>query len=159
MNTESIITSPLGGVHTAVSVLAMLLAAAVLALPKGTQRHTRLGYGYAAAMLAVNLTAFGMYRLFGKFGPFHLMACISLATLAIGMVPMWMRRAIRNWRYLHMSFMYWSAVGLYCAFFAEMAVRLPHGLPFFQAVAWGTGLTMAAGMAFFISKKRQWLGK
>jgi uncharacterized membrane protein len=77
----------MGFVHIALAVAALASGLAVALLPKGTRRHRLLGRVYVASMLGLNLTALAIYNLFGVFGPFHVAALISLATVAAGWVP------------------------------------------------------------------------
>ncbi|HEV2292419.1 MAG TPA: hypothetical protein VGR35_01105 [Tepidisphaeraceae bacterium] len=56
----------------------------VLLRAKGTRSHRVIGYLYVAAMLALNVTAFLIYRLYGRFGPFHVAALVSLAMVIAG---------------------------------------------------------------------------
>jgi uncharacterized membrane protein len=44
---------------------------------KGSNLHEVLGYLYASALLATNVTAFGLYHLTGHFGLFHVAAIVS----------------------------------------------------------------------------------
>lgn len=135
--------------HIASSSVALVLGAWVLLVHKGDRRHRRLGRAYAISMLVVNATAFGIYRLFGGFGPFHVAAIISLLTLAAGMRPVLLRPRPKAWSITHMIFMYWSVVGLYAAFASEVLVRLPArpGAYFGLLVGLATGVIMlAAGL-------------
>jgi uncharacterized membrane protein len=148
----------IGVVHLASAVTAMLLGACVLWANKGTFFHERVGYAYCLSMLIVNITAFGIYRLWGRFGVFHGFALLSLFTLLAGMLPIIWRRNARNIS-LHLNFMYWSVVGLYCAFVAETLVRVP--IPFLKgqlstAVFIGTFGVMAFGSYFFRIYKESW---
>lgn len=111
--------------HIAASSAALVLGVWVLLVPKGGLRHRRLGRSYAIAMLVVNATAFGIYRLFGGFGPFHVAAVVSLLTLLAGMRPVLQRPRQAQWATTHMIFMYWSVAGLYAAFVSELIVRIP----------------------------------
>lgn len=115
--------NPLGLAHTALAILALVVGAAVLVLPKGGRRHRVLGITYAVAMLLMNATALMIYRLFGGFGPFHWAALISLATLAAGWLPA--RRRDAGWLVRHAYFMAWSYVGLLAALAAEITSRVP----------------------------------
>ncbi len=122
MNT---LTSSLSGsLHFVVSIVAMITGIMVLYKPKGTKRHQQLGYVYVVSMLLVNLTAFMIYRLFGGFGVFHFFAIVSLMTLLAGMYPI-LKRKGKHYLIRHFSYMYWSVVGLYCAFCAEVLTRTP----------------------------------
>jgi uncharacterized membrane protein len=126
----------------------MLLGARVLMAPKGTRAHRRTGCAYAIAMLLVNGSALGIYRLFGGFGPFHVAAFISLLTLIAGLRPMLRRPRKEGWLLAHMNYMYWSVVGLYAAFASELMVRSPLRGGFTVLVAGGTVLTMVLAGLF-----------
>jgi uncharacterized membrane protein len=75
---------PLGWTHTAAALAALIAGAAVLLTRKGTRRHRQLGWAYAVSMLLLNVTALLIYRLFGRFGPFHVGALFSLVTVIAG---------------------------------------------------------------------------
>lgn len=114
-------------------------------------------------MLGVNSTAFALYHLFGSLGIFHWMALISLSTLFMGMIPMWRRRPAGYLR-LHLSFMYWSAMGLYAAAVSETLIRFPelaHWLGitrswFYSLVGMGTAAVMVIAALFFVRKLPDW---
>ena len=139
-------TDWLGLAHTALGFLSLGVAALVLWLPKGTRAHKRAGLAYAACMLGLNASAFGITDLFGGFGPFHVMAVISLATLLLGVASAWRRRP--GWVRRHAYFMCWSVVGLVAAAGAEAATRIPGldaGLPFGITAALCSALIIAVG--------------
>lgn len=136
-----------GAVHLVAAVLSLVTGTAVLALPKGTRLHKKIGYLYAASMLVVCATSFMIYRLFGGFGVFHAAALVSLVTLAGGMIPALMRRP-ESWLSIHFSLMYWSVMGLYAAFFSEIVTRIPD-TPFFGMLGLGTGMIMGGGDTSF----------
>lgn len=108
-----------GSLHLIVYLIAMITGSMVLYMQKGTKRHRQIGYIYVIAMLLVNLSAFMIYRLFGGFGIFHFFAIISLLTLFAGMYPILTRKS-ENYLLTHFNYMYWSVVGLYCAFCSEI---------------------------------------
>src|SRR6185295_9823599 len=54
----------------------------VLVERKGTMTHRLIGCGYVAAMILLNVTALGLYRLTGHFGPFHALALVGLLAAA-----------------------------------------------------------------------------
>lgn len=122
MNTLT--SGPTGTFHLIVSIIAMISGMMVLCKPKGTKGHKQVGYLYVVAMLLVNLTAFMIYRLFGGFGIFHFFAIVSLLTLLAGMYPI-LKRKGKQYLFRHFNYMYWSVVGLYCAFCAEVLTRVP----------------------------------
>lgn len=142
--------------HLVAAILAMVFGALVLVRPKGTLRHRRLGRCYVACMLMLNATAFGLYRLFGTFGPFHAAAVVSLLTLFAAM------RAIRGRPLtalrieLHLIFMYWSVLGLYAAFFSELMVRVRINAAFMVLVSAATGATILIGAVLQNRLVRRW---
>jgi hypothetical protein len=115
----------IGDVHLWASVLSLITGTSVFILRKGTKRHKQIGYIYSAAMVVVLATAFGIYRLWGTFGIFHGLAILGSATLLSGMIPVLTKKPANNYLDLHMSFMYWSVIGLYAAFISEIFARFP----------------------------------
>ena len=118
--------SPLGQVHFLTAISALASGAWVLLRRKGTARHRQVGWLYVASMLALNVSSLFIYRLTGTFGPFHVAALVSLATLVAGVVQA--RRRLsgdRNWLPRHYFYMTWSYLGLAAAAVAETATRLP----------------------------------
>lgn len=90
---------------------------------KGTQSHRILGAAYVVALVITNVTALGVYRLTGAFGPFHALALISLAILARGVIAVLRRRP--RWLVTHFYSMAWSWIGLLAAACAEVVARVP----------------------------------
>ena len=158
----NLVSNEIGLVHLIVSIFALVFGTWVLAARKGTQTHRRAGYAYAVSMLLLLVTAFMIYRLFGRFGVFHIAAIISTVTLLGGMIPVIRRKPKNSWLNLHFSFMYWSVFGLYAAFVAEMATRLPvrtifdSPKMFFITVGIATLSTMLVGQIIFFKKKKKW---
>jgi uncharacterized membrane protein len=118
--------STLGAAHFAAALAALALGLAVILEQKGTMTHRMIGGGYAVAMILLNVTALGIYRLTGHITPFHLLALISLAILARALAAVWRRRT--GWLVTHYYSMAWSYVGLLAAASAEVAARVPLGL-------------------------------
>ena len=54
-------------VHTTCGFLSLLFGAYIFLTRKGTRRHILVGRLYCAALVTLNLTAFGIYRMFGTF--------------------------------------------------------------------------------------------
>lgn len=164
MNFDYLIGDSIGLAHLIASIIAVLTGTLNLTLSKGTVLHKRIGYIYSISMMALLLTAFMIYRLFGSWGIFHWTAVISTLTLICGLLPIMTRRPIKSYISLHFSFMYWSVIGLYGAFAAEVFVRLPKiviesGIPnkvFYNLTGIGVGLTMGLGAFFFIKLKPKW---
>jgi uncharacterized membrane protein len=115
--------STLGAAHFTSALAALALGALVLLENKGTPSHRAMGAGYVTAMILVNLTALGIYRLTGRFGPFHALALLSFATVVWGMRAVLQRR--QGWLLTHFYCMAWSYVGLLAATAAEVIVRVP----------------------------------
>jgi hypothetical protein len=78
-------------------------------------------------MVTLNATALGIYRLFHAWGPFHWLALLSLASVAVGVFTARRRRA--GWPVRHARLMAGSYIGLVAAAAAEIVVRVPLGLP------------------------------
>lgn len=134
----------LGLLHTGAAVLALVTGAAVLLQRKGTRVHRRIGWAYVASMVTMNVTALLIYRLFGTFGPFHVAAILSLATLVAGIVTVVRRRPAHGWVERHYWWMAYSYLGLVAAGVAETTTR--SGLVgFWWAVLAATVFTFAIG--------------
>ncbi len=113
----------LGLGHLATAIVALAAGLVVVLRRKGTRFHRWCGRVYAAAMLAVNVSALSIYDLFGGFGPFHVFALISLATVALGVITAVRRRPRDGWVEAHAYWMTWSYVGLVAAAVSETATR------------------------------------
>ena len=152
----------LGQIHFSAAIASLALGAAVLLTsPKGTRRHRQIGWMYAASMLTLNVTALMIYRLFGRFGPFHVFAIISLASLVFGVASAMRAKSSRLERDLvtrgrlvarHYHSMTWSYVGLWAAAVSETATRIPafrpgpgQGLAFGLTVGVATMAVVAVG--------------
>ena len=147
-------SNSIGLIHLIASCLALITGTWVILTQKGTATHRKVGYVYAASMTVLIITAFMIYRLFGGFGIFHVAAIISTIALLGGMVPAILRKPANNWLGWHFNFMYWSVMGLYAAFAAEIFTRIPQ-MKFFWMVGVATFLVMlAANIAFYAFKKR-----
>lgn len=156
---SNFVHSPVGLLHLAAACLAMPLGALVLYLPKGSTWHKRIGYAYCASMLILNATAFMIYHLWGKFGVFHWFAILSTCTLLAGMLPLYWVQNRPKALGLHLSFMYWSVIGLYCAFVAETLVRIPHEIfrgNFALAINVSIFSLMTLGNVLFGHYKKRW---
>jgi uncharacterized membrane protein len=133
---------PLGLIHVASGVAALVLGAAVILSRKGTPRHRWIGRGYLLALLALNGTSLAIYEVFGRLGPFHWLAMVSLATLAGGYLAA-LRKA-PGWMPRHAYFMCGSYVGLAAASVVEVASRVP-GWSFGRSVVLSSLVVIALG--------------
>ena len=144
-----------GLVHVISAVFALISGTMIITMKKGTKRHVQVGYLYVISMVVLIVTAFMIYRLFGGWGVFHYASVVSLISISLGMIPIWLKKPVNNWRYLHFTFMYWSVIGLYAAFAAEMFTRIPN-TPFLGMVGIVTGVIMLIGGLLFGLKKASW---
>lgn len=76
-------------------------------------------------MVGLNVTARFLFRLTGHFGPFHIAALVSLATVRTGAGFAVVRRRRIGWPHGHAVMMSWSYTGLLAAAVSETATRLP----------------------------------
>ena len=142
--------------HITAAVISLVTGAVVVLWQKGTYRHKVIGYCYVAAMLTLNITALLIYRLTGSFGPFHVMALISLGGLLAGFAPALLRRP--DWLKQHLNGMAWSYIGLLMAAASELAVRLPNA-PFWPGVFVGSGLFYITGWYVLVRNRPRLLSR
>ncbi len=132
-------------------MVALTSGCVVIVMKKGGPRHRFLGTIYAGSMLGLNGTALMIYRLFGGFGPFHVLALLSLVTVVAGMAAVLRRRPRKNWLEHHAYWMTWSYVGLVAAAVAEITTRVPEA-PFWWMVFASTFI--AVGIGRYLIKSR-----
>ncbi len=146
-------------VHTACGFLALTLGLVVLLNNKGTRFHRSLGRTYWLVMLVLNITAFGIYHLNGHFNIFHIFAIVSLATIFAGLIPVLLRKHIRNWLFLHYKYMVWSYAGLLAATSNELFAHVPAFKALVrisgQWVIWAALLVILSLSAILISRRRK----
>jgi uncharacterized membrane protein len=114
----------IGWVHFAIAIAAIAAGGLVALTPKATPRHRMMGRTYGGLMVVLNVTAFLIYDLFGRFGPFHFAAVFSLITVILGWIPV-RRRKDERWMRQHAYWMSGSYVGLLAAAAAETLSRIP----------------------------------
>lgn len=106
--------------HIILGFLSLISGRFVFFIKKANRKHKLVGRVYVLAMLGLNLTSFGIYKLFGGWGFFHWMAIASLIPLIAGYI------AIRYKNInAHYYFMCWSYIGLLCATISEIFVHVP----------------------------------
>lgn len=152
---DDFVHSSTGLIHVLTAMAAMVVGTLVLLIKKGTRIHRLFGYLYFYLMLTLNGTAFMLYGLFGTFGPFHVAALVSLATLLAGFIPVIRRKPSNKWLIQHFTFMYFSIVGLYAAFASETLTRIPK-TPFFTMVFIASFLITLAGVFLYKKMRPQW---
>lgn len=131
--------SMLGAAHVAAAFAALVFGFVVVVLPKGTELHRALGMGYTTAMVVLNIAALMIYRASGHFGPFHLLALLSLATIGGGIVAVSRGRIGR-----HYQMMTFSYFGLLSAGVTQLLVQLP----LFHGAGRGMAVGIASAVAF-----------
>ena len=145
--------NPLGWFHTICALVALASGAAVLLRAKGTRAHRQLGWVYVGSMVALNVTALMIYRLFGGFGPFHVAALFSLATVVAGIIPAVRRQPRTGWLDRHYFFMTYSYLGLLAATAAEIGTRVPGARGVFWWTVVVTSVVVIAG-GFMMIRRR-----
>ena len=151
----------IGWLHTLAAVLALITGTLILINNKGSQLHKRTGRVYGISMLIVCATSFMIFRVHGGLGILHFFALVSTITLILGMSPLYIK--LKKPISTHLAWMYWSVIGLYCAFAAEIFTRLPllleiknnYGI-FYALVGISTGSVGCVGSYFFKKKKIIW---
>ncbi len=144
-----------GLAHLIAAIIALITGTLQLIMTKGTSIHKTIGFIYTASITVLLLTAFMIYRLFGGWGLFHWLAVVSSVTLDAGIIPAILKKPETIWLSLHFSFMYWSVLGLYMAFAAEVLTRVPE-TPFFGMVGLAAGAIGLIGGVYFYYKEEQW---
>jgi uncharacterized membrane protein len=150
------IQSTEGLVHFIAGVLALITGTLVLSLKKGTKLHIRIGYIYVISMIVLLLSSFMIYRLFNGWGIFHYASIISFISLLVGIFPAIFLRHQSYWLRLHFTGMFWSVIGLWAAFVAEMSVRIPES-SFMWMVGVAFGAVMLIGVIVFAMNKVKWI--
>lgn len=144
-----------GSLHLISSVWALIFGTIILIQKKGSKRHKKIGYYYVASMIVLIVTSFMIYRLFKRFGIFHYAAIFSAINLLLGMLPILFKQPKKNYLFFHLNFMYWSVIGLYMAFTAEIATRIPNE-PFFKMVYLASVIVLVLGFIGFFMKLKHW---
>lgn len=160
------LSGTIGIVHFASSIIALITGTMVLLYTKGTITHKRIGYVYTFSMLVVLVTSFFLYNLHGTFGILHWLAVLSSISLLAGMLPILFKYP-KDYISYHFSFMYWSVIGLYCAFAAETFTRIPFYLElgenlfpvFYSLVGISAAIVGGIGSFYFRKYKELWFNR
>ena len=145
-----------GLIHTIAGLFALVTGTLVLFLKKGTRLHIKIGYVYVISMVILLVSSFMIYRLFDAWGLFHYASLVSSITVLLGMLPPIFLKHKSYWLRLHFTAMYWSVIGLWSAFVAEMSVRIPE-TSFMWMVGAAFGLVLLIGIIIFAVKKKSWI--
>jgi len=95
---------PLGWVHGLACLIALAAGAYGFATRKGSARHILTGRVYLASMIALNVSALGIYRLGVFFFP-HVLAIVTLVVLAVGWAAARTHWPRPLWKHIHLSAM------------------------------------------------------
>jgi uncharacterized membrane protein len=120
--------TPLGIVHTAISLVAVVAGFWALARDKEISAHNTLGRTYLVTTLITAATGLGIFQ-HGGFGPPHALSILTLLALAVGTVAAF-TGAFGGWsRYVQA--IGFSATMLFHMIpgFTESLTRLPPGQP------------------------------
>jgi uncharacterized membrane protein len=133
--------------HVLAALSALGAGAAVLLMPKGTHIHRLIGSVYVLALVLVNVAALSLHRE-STFGVFHVLAVISLVTIAVGLSPLLLGKGSPAVIATHAYCMTWSYAGLVAAGCGQLAVAVG------RDAAWVVPLAIASvlgvsGIAIF----------
>ena len=140
-----VLHSSVSEVHVAAALLALVAGSYILATPKGTRAHRRVGQVYVGSMAVLLLTAFRIYFLFGRFGIVHWGAVGSVGALLVGVGAIAVRRVVRTWLRWHYLGMGASVLGLYAAFLVESTYRFFPAAYFWWSTLGPATVVLAAG--------------
>ena len=133
--------------HIVAAVTALVSGAAVLVSTKGTRAHKVMGASYVVALLLVDVAALSLHRE-NAFGVFHLMALLSLASIAVGMVPLLLGRRSPAIIATHAFTMSWSYAGLVAAGCGQLGAAIGQDTPWMVPLAIGSALTICGVLIF-----------
>lgn len=114
----------LGAAHFVLAIVALVLGARVLMRRKGTAWHKGQGRWFAGAMVALNVAGLFVHQDTPGYGPFHLLAIVSLGTLAGGIMMARTAGSTRARVLNHAYFMCWAYAGLVTAGIGQAAGAL-----------------------------------
>ena len=86
-----------GIAHIIFGFASLVLGVGIFSLGKGTDLHRAVGALYVLSMFGLNVTALLIYRVFGRFGVFHVLALINLALLLAGFGTVLLKRPRKRW--------------------------------------------------------------
>ena len=117
----------LASTHVLAALSALGAGAAVLLSTKGTHTHRVMGTVYVLALVLVNVAALSLHRE-STFGVFHVLAVVSLLTIAAGLAPLLLGKrspvVIAN----HAYCMSWSYAGLVAAGCGQLTAAVGEAL-------------------------------
>ena len=143
--------------HVAFGLASLALGVGVFSLPKGQNVHRAVGALYVLSMVGLNVTALAIYRVFGGFGVFHVLALINLALLLAGFGAVLLQGPHNTGLDYHYYFMCWSYVGLVAATATEVTVRVVKWPLAFAVLVPTISVTILGGSLVQFLKRRTML--
>ncbi|MEL7834276.1 DUF2306 domain-containing protein [Fodinibius sp. Rm-B-1B1-1] len=142
-------------IHTLSGVIAIITGAWNLVSQKGTQQHRLVGWIYIGSFTMLLLTSFGIYEMFGGFGPFHIMSIVSTVTLGLAIYFPLRREHYEGWIEHHYFWILYSYIGLLMATGSHLSRYGPSGWPFWARILLYWGVPLVIGSALIFRKKTQ----
>ncbi len=141
---------PIIQIHAVAATVALVLGPIAIYRERRDRLHKWGGYIWVTAMLCTALSSFGIreYALIGPFSPIHLLSCLAIWSIWVGMRHIY-RGNIRAHRKTFHS-LYWNGL-LIAALFNFMPGRVVNRLFFNDARELGW-VVIGAGGAFLIGR-------
>lgn len=133
----------IGLLHVSTAVAALVVGLAVFTSRKGTRRHRRIGAVYVGLLVVLNVAALALHRE-DAFGPFHVLAVVSLLTIGTG-IGVLVVGPRSEFRYaIHGYCLAWSYAGVVAAGTGQLSTRATDTLGS-NAVPLVIGVTLVLG--------------
>jgi len=145
-----------GIAHVSFGLASLVLGVGIFSVAKGTNLHRAVGALYVFSMFGLHVTALVIYRIFGRFGVFHMISLINLAMLLAGFGTVLLKRPRKRWLRYHYYLMGWTYVGLCAATLTEITVRVVRW-PFAVAIIVPTIIVVVVGGALVRLREQQTL--
>lgn len=146
-------------IHTLFGVAALISGAWNLVAIKGTRRHRTVGWVYVGSMTGLIFTSFGIFEVFGGFGPFHVLSLVSGGTLAIAIYFPLRRKHHGSWMVQHYFWISYSYVGLIMATGSHLFEYGPPGWPFWGRAVLYWVIPYIVGSALIFGRRDTILGE
>ena len=123
------VLTPLGIVHTAISLVALGTGAAALIRYRQFSPGNQLGFVYLVTTALTAATGLGIFQ-HGGFGPPHVLSLLTLMALAVGTAAVFKAEVFGRWA-LYVQAVCYTATVLFHLIpgFTETLTRLPPGNP------------------------------
>jgi uncharacterized membrane protein len=101
MSFSPLLAAPLAvQIHAWIALALIPLTIWIFAIPRGSALHKKLGWAWVAGMASVAISSFWIteLRMWGPFGPIHLLSSLTLISLVYAIVNIRRRKVIRHRR-------------------------------------------------------------